>query len=97
MKRRDSSKDDPSVTSPSTTVISTPVTSPPPSLITDEPLVSERAGYGDHESDSQEDARRVQFTRKNGGPTAQKAEIVDIPENDSYDEDQTDDHRKRKG
>lgn len=99
MKRRDSSKDSgraPSSDVNSSTSGGTAPTSPLTSLpINDEPLVSERAGYGDHDSDSQDDAKRVQFTEKNG---PQKADIVDIPENDSYDEENPqDEHRKRKG
>lgn len=95
MKRRDSSKEgrSPSDTqSPTETATTSPITS---SQSNDEPLVSERAGYGDHDSDSQDDSRRVQFTEKN---VSQKADIVDIPENDSYDdENPQDEHRKRKG
>lgn len=64
---------------------------------TDEPIVSERAGYGDH-NDSDEEAKRVQFARS----TPRSAEVVELPENDSYDEESThtatnvDDLRKRK-
>lgn len=87
MKRRDSSE--PTLVVPTRTAKQT--------SDTDEPLVSERAGYGDH-NDSDEEAKRVQFAR----PAPRGAEVVELPENDSYDEDSAqnsapvDDLRKRK-
>ena len=104
MKRRDSSKESPNHTSSDNTVTSpslnTTTGSPKQSNqhIQDEPVVSERAGYGDHDSDSQEEGRHVQFTKANGDSVPKASDIVDIPENDSYEEDfpQNEDHRKRK-
>lgn len=86
MKRRDSSE--PALVVPTRTAKRT--------SDTDEPLVSERAGYGDH-NESDEEAKRVQFART----TARGAEVAQL-ENDSYDEESgqsgllVDDLRKRK-
>lgn len=92
MKRQDTSSSRDRSDSPPT------ATSSPHHHQSDEPVVSERAGYGDHNSDD-EDARRVQFSRKNGSKAVAKvAEVIDLSENDSYEDEQmSDDHRKRKG
>lgn len=95
MKRQDTSSSRDRSGSPASSTIAT---SSPIAHQSDEPVVSERAGYGDHNSD-EDDARRVQFSRKNGSKAvASVAEVIDLSDNDSYDDDQqSDDHRKRKG
>lgn len=60
----------------------------------DEPLVSERArGAKQHDSDSQEDLRRVKFSEAGSPVRRSEANEAD----DSYDEEQLEDLRKRKG
>lgn len=64
----------------------------------DEPLVSERARADkQHDSDSQDDLRRVKFS-ETGSPPDQRTAATEANEaDDSYDEEQLEDLRKRKG
>lgn len=108
MKRRDSSKDSkrPSITaqtsptesaltSPSSTATGSPAISSKQNIAgIDEPLISERAGYGDHLSDTSSEGRHVQFEETDG--VSGKGDVIALPtEDDNYD-DNNDDLRKRK-
>lgn len=107
MKRKDSkdsssnsqSFDSPITSSPLSTAQGTPLSSPQKSshqLLDgdNEALISERAGHIEHHSDSDGDDRHVQFNQKELKP---KLDIVDIPEDESYDEYQDEAKKKIKG